>query len=1017
MIQPYEIFLNIFNMSITASWLVLAIILIRLIFQKAPKAIFVALWALVAVRLICPFSIESVLSLVPNAQTIPMEFHSLEGAQLQENTVINIISNPAYQTSVSYELEQSADTTQLAFVSGYFVWLAGMAAMAIYTLISYLKLHKKVREAIPLKDNLMLCDSIDTPFILGFIKPKIYLPSAMNESDIQYVIAHEKSHLKRCDHLWKPLGFLLLTVYWFNPVLWLAYILLCRDIELACDEKVIKKLGVDIKKAYSQALINCSVKPRAIAACPLAFGETGVKKRIKSVLNYKKPAFWIIALVLVASIVVGVCFLTDPVTKNKIVLEQESASTLDGLSLEIVSSGFTQPSPYIEIEWINQTSNDITYGEEFYIYRQVDGEWVDCRTLENYVWTLEGYILNPYSTRRKQYSLNYISIDEPGRYRFESSGTIDSQENKEFDVWLEFEIDEAIKNDGLQLLTPVDMIYSDGTYSYVQTVDTAPSYLLSGNMVLHEITADSLITELGVMEETELDSKSFNSRFDSQSWLYPASKIKRNNRRMWELHCGSADESFEPLYILLQQKDGSFILGCGYYNCQSENPKNADDSHIRWLYKMSAEAFTDNTAINQSAVDGTILFYDTAVDEHAYIKNYSASVQLSDEELSKLLAMLESQKWISDALTDRVSFNFDGQLKYGDKWIYFGYEQRVIYCDEYFCEVSDETIDYIKAFGSNAEEFRPIEEISQAGTESTTATTTAPIATTQSPRRKTLTFNIDKDGNEELCVLSTNSTSEIFTFSLTAWENTDTSATPEYHNTFTIGSAFDLWFTDENGKVQIKAVSLSENPETEYYDIEVDENGWIALTFGNGKKRLSYHGTQGVEGYLQATKTYSGDLYQSSVAYANYITDEEFFAGSLNSVKLLINSVQHLPVYKFETYDELNSFKQRYKEVFPFDESWDEVPSFNEATAHMDKEFFEEYTLLLVYVTAPNSNLRFGVNSVYNDSENLCIHVEQTNNPDVLEDMMAGWFILVPVEKEQIQSCTAFDADLNNIPN
>lgn len=157
-----------------------------------------------------------------------------------------------------------------------------------------------------------MCDRIDTPFILGVFRPRIYLPSNMSEQDVTYVLAHEQAHIKRHDHWWKPLGFALLTIYWFHPILWIAYVLLCRDIELACDEKVIKEMGIDIKKPYSDALINCSIPRRAITACPLAFGEVGVKERVKTVLNYKKPAFWIVLIAVIACVIVAVCFLTNP---------------------------------------------------------------------------------------------------------------------------------------------------------------------------------------------------------------------------------------------------------------------------------------------------------------------------------------------------------------------------------------------------------------------------------------------------------------------------------------------------------------------------------------------------------------------------------------------------------------------------------------------------------------------------------------------------------------------------------
>lgn len=307
------VFLKIFNMSITAGWIALAVIVLRLLFRKAPKAISVFMWALVGIRLICPFSLESVLSLIPTSETVPSDILYSQTPTIQSGIpTLNAAVNPVITESLSPELGASVNPMQIVVFLASAVWVIGMAAMFLYTAISYLRLRFKVREAALLKDHIWICDHIDTPFIMGVIRPRIYLPSSMDEQDMEYVIAHEMAHLKRRDHLWKPLGFLLLTVYWFHPVLWLAYVLLCRDIELACDEKVIKEMGAAIKKPYSQALINCSVPRRMISACPLAFGEVGVKRRVKSVLNYKKPAFWLIVVAVIACIAASVCFLTDP---------------------------------------------------------------------------------------------------------------------------------------------------------------------------------------------------------------------------------------------------------------------------------------------------------------------------------------------------------------------------------------------------------------------------------------------------------------------------------------------------------------------------------------------------------------------------------------------------------------------------------------------------------------------------------------------------------------------------------
>lgn len=307
------VFIKILNMSITAGWIVLAVIVARFLLKKAPKWISVLLWSLVGVRLVCPFSLKSIFSLIPNEQTVPSDIMYTNTPTIQSGiTSLNSVINPVISESLAPNTADSVNPMQIVAFIASIVWLIGIVGMLIYFAVSYLRIRIKVREAVAYEGNVYLCDQVASPFILGAFCPKIYLPSDMGKADCAYVIAHENAHLKRLDHLWKPLGFLLLSVYWFNPVLWIAYILLCRDIEYACDEKVIKDMGTENKKAYSDALINCSVPRRAIAACPLAFGEVGIKGRIKSVLSYKKPTLWIIIAAIVLSTVLAVCFLTDP---------------------------------------------------------------------------------------------------------------------------------------------------------------------------------------------------------------------------------------------------------------------------------------------------------------------------------------------------------------------------------------------------------------------------------------------------------------------------------------------------------------------------------------------------------------------------------------------------------------------------------------------------------------------------------------------------------------------------------
>lgn len=307
------VFIKILNMSITASWLVLAVLLLRLILKKAPKWVNCLLWAMVAVRLICPFSFESVLSLIPSAETVPQTIvYEATPAIRSGVTQIDRIINSTIMADLIPQTGASVNPIQIRLFVWEILWGIGIAVMVIYASVSYFRLRKRVSASIRVTQNMFLCDYIASPFILGIAKPKIYLPSAVDSHTAEHVIAHEKAHIQRRDHWWKPLGFALLTLHWFNPFLWLAYILLCRDIELACDEKVIRELGAGEKKHYSEALLSCSVPRHMVTACPLAFGEVGVRERVKRVLRYQKPAFWIILAAIVVCLAVAVCFLTDP---------------------------------------------------------------------------------------------------------------------------------------------------------------------------------------------------------------------------------------------------------------------------------------------------------------------------------------------------------------------------------------------------------------------------------------------------------------------------------------------------------------------------------------------------------------------------------------------------------------------------------------------------------------------------------------------------------------------------------
>lgn len=331
-----DVFLKLVNLSISASWLILAVLVLRVVLKKAPKWVMPLLWGVVALRLVCLFSIESALSLIPSAETIPSEIVTeTREPVLYEQATLDIVTNPTLPSAAEVPVGVSRQQAQVDFNIYSVLWLAGMAALLVHALVSAGKLKKKLATAILLRDNIYESEFVDSPFVFGVVKPNIYLPMHMDEGTAAYVIAHERAHLARRDHWWKVLGYLVLALHWFNPLVWVAYILFCRDIELACDEKVVKGLDGAARADYSQALLSCAAPKRAVAACPLAFGEGNIKTRVKSALHYKKPAFWVAAAAVLAVVIVAVCFLTNPRSERGSLVWAQKLNAADVASIEL----------------------------------------------------------------------------------------------------------------------------------------------------------------------------------------------------------------------------------------------------------------------------------------------------------------------------------------------------------------------------------------------------------------------------------------------------------------------------------------------------------------------------------------------------------------------------------------------------------------------------------------------------------------------------------------------------------
>lgn len=306
----YAAFVRLLNMSVAGSILIAAIVLLRLVLRRAPKKYLCLLWAIAALRLCCPVSISSAVSAYNYIGS--QSSGQVEYIQYNEKSEKPMGELPAFAGAIpSQENPQAQHAFYLPTVMG--IWAAGVAVMLAYLVVSSLQLRKQTEEAVRLYKNIYLCDRIPSPFILGVLKPRIYLPSWLDDKQKQSVLPHELAHIRRLDHWWKPIGFLILSVHWFNPMVWLGYSLLCADIEAACDERVISKMSTREKQNYSETLLQCSMSRHTVSACPLAFGETGVKQRIRGIANYRKPTAWIAALSLIICLFAAVVFLTDPV--------------------------------------------------------------------------------------------------------------------------------------------------------------------------------------------------------------------------------------------------------------------------------------------------------------------------------------------------------------------------------------------------------------------------------------------------------------------------------------------------------------------------------------------------------------------------------------------------------------------------------------------------------------------------------------------------------------------------------
>lgn len=558
------VFAKLVSISIVANWLILAVILLRVLLKKAPRWITCILWVLVAVRLVFPFSIESPVSLIPETTSV-----------IQEAVDTNLIHPEVVPSDTAeFTAQEENDNTYISSKSSVsiipFVWCFGVSLMLCYLVFSYFKMLWLVREAVPEREKIWVCDAVTTPFILGIIRPKIYLPSGLQEPNREYVIAHEQSHLRCKDHWWKPMAFVLLSVFWFNPLMWIAYTLVCRDIEFACDERVVHHYGLPEKKAYSEALLECSNNRKLVLACPVAFGETAVIQRVRNVLNYKRPRFWIILISIIVIIITAIGFLTVPAKKDasdpvSTVPVQDEVRVAESLkdAIEPVDTVPIQdevpPTMLPEaqkIDWENYP----------------DGIRIEPYTGENF--TAHVMVVRDPSKVYLAASSNPLSMDAPG-----------------------VPMDEAMEREQAIAAANAGPFFDDGTSS--QSVGSVPiGLVLSGNAVIWNdqqiseygfvgFNNDNILIVASSMTETEAKEQGIRDGCSSG----PVLMI--NGEPNMEVYNGNS--GYNPRTAVGQRADGAVVFVCA----DGRNPDS-----LGATYADMIDILTEYGAVNACALNG-----------------------------------------------------------------------------------------------------------------------------------------------------------------------------------------------------------------------------------------------------------------------------------------------------------------------------------------------------------------------------------------------------------------------------
>ena len=640
-----DVFLKLVNLSISASWLILAVLVLRVVLKKAPKWVMPLLWGVVALRLVCLFSIESALSLIPSAETIPSEIVTeTREPVLYEQATLDIVTNPTLPSAAEVPVGVSRQQAQVDFNIYSILWLAGMSALLVHALVSAGKLKRKLATAILLRDNIYESEFVDSPFVFGVVKPNIYLPMHMDEGTAAYVIAHEHAHLARRDHWWKVLGYLVLALHWFNPLVWVAYILFCRDIELACDEKVVKGLDGAARADYSQALLSCAAPKRAVAACPLAFGEGNIKTRVKSALHYKKPAFWVAAAAVLAVVIVAVCFLTNPKSERGSLVWAQKLNAADVASIELYVPAEGKARQYKKlgteemaqaVELINSSRG--TYIEKpetvyaglpvWFLLTMDDGTVHAVGSVVGHYLIIDGDTFDADVENQAEWE-NYV-------LKGDSASPIDMADRLSYALYGMttgvYTLGEAVFEDSVWE-TSYEETFANTKSTPELWLSSALGTDMTGILYGTVTAARGYSYRFSEWEEIDLTVSNFDWLFRSASgedWNgTSAAKLRRENAHAWRgTRTGEDVNAAVPMaeirrqdeltamdqWLLLQQKDGSLYLVMGY---RSGGLPYSGAHPYRWIVRLNGGATELTRAdLNGDGIEEVISYTGTSTQE------------------------------------------------------------------------------------------------------------------------------------------------------------------------------------------------------------------------------------------------------------------------------------------------------------------------------------------------------------------------------------------------------------------